>query len=88
MKAIITVVGPDRVGIIAEVCTCLLYTSQPHIYRDMKLSLQPMWTKHIFTRILCSTRSMPSLGKCITAPARITTNRFAVFQIGCAKRMV
>ena len=56
--------------------------------RDTKPSLRPMWTKHIFTHILCSTRSMPSLGKCITAPARITTNRFAAFQIGCAKRMV
>ena len=40
------------------------------------------------TRILCSTRSMPSPGKCITAPAKTTTNRFAAFQTGCAKRMV
>ena len=63
-------------------------SSQPSICRDTKPSLRPMWTKHIFTRILCSTRSMPSLGKCITAPVRITTGRFAAFQIGCAKHMV
>ena len=27
MKAIVTVLGRDRVGIIASVCACLLYTS-------------------------------------------------------------
>ena len=34
MKAIITVVGPDRVGIIAEVCTLLAEESTEHRVPD------------------------------------------------------
>ena len=38
-KSIITVLGKDSVGIIAKVCTCLLYTSPSP--RDGLLSRMP-----------------------------------------------
>ena len=46
MKAIITVVGPDRVGIIAEVCTLLA---------EMKISvveISQTIMEHTFTMIM------------------------------------
>ena len=50
MKAIITVVGPDRVGIIAEVCTLLaelhisvVEISQPIMEGTFTMVMRPPW---------------------------------------------
>ena len=57
MKAIITVVGPDRVGIIAEVCTLLA---------EMKISvveISQTIMEHTFTMIMLvkSTEGAPAI---------------------------
>ncbi len=66
MKAIVTVIGPDRVGIIAEVCT-LLASYRVNILDISQTVMQEFFTMTMLVDTSYSSESFDSIRDALTA---------------------
>ena len=66
MKAIITVVGTDRVGIIGEICT-LLAGMQVNIVDISQTVMHGFFTMTMLVDTACSTKTFDEIGETLQA---------------------